>query len=124
MCVLAVLMVLQDPYLYHKSPQNRALAPINLPMCVLFVILIFILLHRSNVGKIDVYPPCRLFEAHFRKLLHIVPAHAREELNFGRRVRFVGLKVKVDADEGDGDQLEEVEGEEVGLWTIGLPVLV
>jgi hypothetical protein len=53
-----------------------------------------------------------------------VPAHAREELNFGRRVRFVGLKVKVDADEGDGDQLEEVEGEEVGLWTIGLPVLV
>jgi hypothetical protein len=116
-------MVLQDPYLHYKSPQNRALAPIDLPLCILLIVFVFVLLNRSDVGKIDVYPSSRLLEAHFRKLLHIMPAHAREKLDFRGSVRLVGLEVKVDADEGDRDQLEEVEGEEVRLWTIGLPVL-
>ena len=53
-----------------------------------------------------------------------MPAHACEELNLGRRIRLVGIEVEVDADERYGDQLEEVEGKEVRLWTIGLPVLV
>jgi hypothetical protein len=47
-----------------------------------------------------------------------VSAHAREKLNLGRRVRFVGLEVEVDANEGYGNQFEEVKGEEVRLWAI------
>ena len=111
-------MILQDPYLYHKRSQNRALAPINIRMVGLMVILILVSLNRSDIGEVHVYPSRRLLEAHFRKLLHIVSAHAREKLNLGRRVRFVGLEVEVDANEGYGNQFEEVKGEEVRLWAI------
>ena len=49
--------------------------------------------------------------------------HARpaKKLHASRSVAFIQQKVQVDAHLGDGDALDEVDREEVGLWAIRLP---
>jgi len=52
-----------------------------------------------------------------------VSTHACQELYFGGSVGFVGFEVEEDADQGYGDEFEEVQGEQVRLRTVGLPVV-
>jgi hypothetical protein len=107
--ILAILVILQNAYLYHESSQNRSLTPIDLPVHVLVLFFILVLLDRSHVREINVNPPSRLLKAHLCEFLHIVSSHARQKLYLRRSVRFVGLEVEEDADEGYGDKFEEVQ---------------
>jgi hypothetical protein len=50
-----------------------------------------------------------------------VVACAGEETHLGGRVALVGNVVEVDAEMDDFDQLEEVDVQEMRLWSVGLP---
>ena len=116
MGVLAILVVLKDANLQDEAAEQRSLAPIN--RIGVFVILF---VDRSDLRKVDRDPAARLLELHVGELNKIVETSASPELHASRCVTLVVLKVEVDADVSDGNLLEEVYGQKMGLWTIALP---
>lgn len=48
-------------------------------------------------------------------------ARSGEELHARRGIGFVFAEVEQDAQLGDVDEFEEVDGQGVGLWPVGLP---
>jgi hypothetical protein len=116
MGVLAVLVVLKDADLKDETAEQRSLAPVNGVK-----VLIVVLLDRTDLREVDRDPTARLLKLHVGKFDKIVKASAGPELHAGRCVTLVVFKVEEDADVGDGDLLEEVHGEEVGLRTVTLP---
>lgn len=91
MGVFAVLMVLQDPDLNEEGAEDGPLAPVDVSRCS--VVAVVVGLDWSHVTKVDFMPASRLFEAHFREFLDVVHAHPGKELDLGRRVRLVVVKV-------------------------------
>lgn len=116
MRVLAVLVVLKDADLKDEAAKQRSLAPVDR-----IKVLIVVLVDRANLREVDRDPTARLLKLHIGKLDEIVEASAGPELHAGRCVTLIVLKVEEDANMGDGDLLEEVHGEQVGLRAVALP---
>ncbi len=106
MRILPILMILTNPNLQQKTPQHPRPLRIH---------------HPSH--QLDILPPPRPFALPLGKLGQVVHAGAREKQHARRGVGLVELEVEVDAQFDDFDQLEEVDGEEVGLGPVGLPEL-
>ena len=103
MRILPILMVLNDPHLQHHAPH------LGLP------------LHPAPLER-DLLPPSGFGPGPFAKLDEPVPAGpAAPEFYLCGRVGFVEGEVEVDAQTGDFDEFEEVQGEQVRLGAVGLP---
>jgi hypothetical protein len=116
MGVLAVLVVLKDANLQDEAAEQRSLTPIDGVK-----VLVVVLLDKADLRKVDGDPTARLLKLHVGKFDEVVKASASPELHACRCVTLVVLKVEKDANVGDGDLLEEVYGEKVGLGAVALP---
>lgn len=101
MRILTILMILHDLHLHHHAPQPPPRSP--------------------HPAQIHLHPPPRLFPDPDRELGQIVRAVARQEHHARRRVTLVELEVEVQPEAHDGDELEEVHGQQVRLGAVGLP---